>query len=187
MALSHIGMKALTTTVGGNPRADACNLFYDEALKDTYREHGWAFATVKDQFAMPSVEVVGWNYVYAYPPKAAIVRYVFDESNVDLKYKQEFEVVYIPAQNKKVVCSDLAEAYIEYTYIVEDATIFDSKFTLALSYKLAAMMAQTLTTDTQVGPNAMQNFQMIVAEAKRINFQEKIKRPTTESEIVNVR
>ena len=65
-------MKKLFNTTESNPSLEACELFWLEALKDVYSEYAWSFATVKDQFASPSTTVVGWDYVYTYPPKAAV-------------------------------------------------------------------------------------------------------------------
>jgi hypothetical protein len=188
MALSHLGMqKVFTTTPNNDPRIVACNLYYDDALKDTYEANEWSFATVKDQFAQVDADVVGWSYVYAYPPKAASINYVYSEANVKYKIEQEFEVVYLPDTNKKVVCSDEESAYIEYTHIVEDTTLFSSKFVTALSFKLAALMAQTLTNDPGVSQAMQQNAGLIVQEAQRLNKGEKIKKPEQTNSIVNSR
>lgn len=187
MALSNLGMAKIFSTDINDPRMKACELYYYEALIDTYAEHAWSFATVTEQFALVSATVVGWTYVYAYPPKAAIVHNVFSEGNVDFKEEKEFEIQFLPAQNKKVVCSNESEAYIDYTYIVEDTTIFSPKFVVALAFKLAAFMSQTLTTDPGVTQAMQHNANIIIDEAKRLNSKEKIKRPKQTNTIVESR
>lgn len=187
MALSHIGMKKIYSTSTQNPSLVACDLHYPEALEDTYSEYSWSFATVKEQFASPSIDIVGWDYVYTYPPKAAIVNAVFSAANVDYKDEQEFEVVFVPGSNKKVICSNEPDAYIEYTYIVEDTTLFSPKFVLALSFKLAALIAFSLTADASKSDEMRNAAAGVIAEAKRINFKEKIKRPEQSNKIVDAR
>lgn len=187
MALGNLGMQKIYSTDLTNPSAKACDLYWDQAIEDTFSEHAWGFATVKEQFALVSVDVVGWEYVYAYPPKAAIVHNVFSEANVDYKEEQEFETVFIPDSNKKVICSNEAEAYIEYTYIVQDTTLYSPKFVVAAAFKLAALMAQTLTSDPNIAGAMQQNAGMIVAEAKRLNAKEKLKKANHTNKIVDAR
>lgn len=189
MALTNIGMKKIfsTTSATSNPSLEACDLHYLEAITDTYSEYSWSFATVKEQFPVASVDVVGWDYVYPYPPKAASVNAVFSEANVDYKDEQEFEVVFIPSAGKKFVCSDEAEAYIEYTYIVEDTTIFSSKFIAAGAFKLAALIAPALTGDPALAQKMSEYAAVAISEAKRVNFTEKIKRPKRSNAIVDSR
>ena len=188
MALSHLGMQKIFDTTSDDPRQNACNLYWYEALLDTYSELGWTFATVKEQFALVSgVTVPGWDYIYAYPPKASVVRYVYSEGNVDYKEEQEYEVIFLPSLNKRVVCSNESEAYQEYTYIVEDTTLFSPKFVMAQSFKLAALMAQTLTNDPAIATNMRSNSNVIIDEAKRINAKEKIKKKKQTSELLNSR
>lgn len=173
MALGNLGMQKIFSTDTDDPRYKACELYYTEALNDTYSEYAWGFANVKEQFAIVSATVVGWTYVYAYPPNGARVNNVFSEGNVTYKEEQDFELVFLPDQNKKVICSDEDSAYQEYTYIVEDTTIFSPKFVVALAFKLSALMGQTLTTDAGIAQTMQQNAVMIINEAKRLDATEK--------------
>lgn len=187
MALGNLGMQKIFSTDTDDPRYKACELFYTEALEDTYAEHAWGFANVKEQFALVTATVVGWSYVYAYPPKAAQVHNVFSAANVDYKEEQDFEVVFLPDQNKKVVCSNEQSAYQEYTYKVADTTLFSPKFVVALAFKLAALMAQTLTTDIGIVQAMQQNAALIIGEAKRLDSNEKPRQPKQTNKIVNAR
>ncbi len=187
MGLSHLGMPKIFSTDLDNPSAIACDLYWLPALDDAFSELSWAFATVKEQFALVSETVVGWDYVYAYPPKAAGVHNVFSEANVMYKEEQEFETVFLPSSNKKVICSNEPEAWQEYTYVVLDTTIYSPKFVIAASFKLAALMAQSLTSDPGAGGAMQQNAGIIVSEAKRINAKEKIKRAQQTNPIVEAR
>ena len=184
LSLGHLGMQKIFSTDTEDPRMKACLLYYPEALEDTYAEYAWGFANVIEKFAIVSATVVGWNYVYAYPPKAARVHNVYSEANFEYKEEQNFDKVFLPSQNKTVIVSNEAEAYQEYTYMVEDTTIFSPKFVIALSFKLAALMAQTLTTDPNIAGAMQQNAMGIIDEAKRLDAKEKPKTTKQSNKIV---
>ena len=187
MALGNLGMQKIFSTDTSDPRYKACELFYPEALNDTYSEHAWGFANVKAQFAIVSATVVGWDYVYAYPPNGARVNNVFSEANVEYKEEQEFETVFLPDQNKKVICSNEVSAYQEYTYIVEDTTIFSPKFVVATAFKLSALMGQTLTTDAGIVQAMQQNAFAVIQEAKRLDATEKPRTVKQTNKLVDAR
>ncbi|NCB43094.1 MAG: hypothetical protein EOM59_10805 [Clostridia bacterium] len=180
LALGHLGMRAITTTMltaNTDPSAIACNNFYDPARDDTLSEISWSFATVREALTVTTDTVLGWDYIYTYPKNAMTVWCVFDESTVDEKYKQNFEVIYLPSSEKKVVCSDLSDAYSDYTYKVTDTTIYSPKFIMAMSYRLAAAMAHTLTGSVDVGLKLVELHNSVISEAKRIGNVEKIRIP----------
>lgn len=182
LALNFLGMETLTTAALTNPSAKTCNLFFEVCRDDVYSEFRAAFATVKEALVLVDDTVIGWYHVYQYPTKSARVWNVFNEGTVEYKEEQEFEAVYLSAQNKRVICSNLESAYAEYTYKVADVTMFDSKFVLALSYKLATAIAPALLgSDSQKATEALNLYLAVISEAKRLNAQEKIKKPTFSS------
>lgn len=188
LALNFLGMETLTTSALTNPSAKACNLFFETCRDDVYSEYRAAFATVKEALVLVDDTVIGWDYVYQYPTKCARVWNVFNEGSVEYKEEQEFEVVYLSSQNKRVICSNLESAYAEYTYKVADVTMFDAKFVLALSYKLATAIAPALLgADSQKATEALNLYLSVISEAKRLNAQEKIKKPTFSSGTVDSR
>ncbi len=183
MSLAHLGMRGITslTASTNNPSVIACNKFYDPSRDDVFSNYRWPFATVRGLLAESSSSVLGWDYVYAYPARAATVWAVFDEATVDNKEEQEFETIFIPSINAKVLCSNKATAYAEYTYIVEDTTIFSPNFILAFSYKLGAAMAITLTVNQELGLALATMYAGMISEAKRIGWSERIKIPSQTS------
>jgi len=187
LALSHLGMQGITSITESNPSAIACNNFFDKCRDDVFSEYRWPFATVREALVLASDEVLGWTYIYVYPTKASTVWYVFDEGTVDTRHEQEFEVMYIPASDRRVICSEAQYAYAEYTYQVADTTIYSPKFVIALSYRLAASMAHTLTGDASIGLKLMDVYNAILSEAKRIGYSERIKKPSQTSSYQNAR
>lgn len=187
MALTHLGMKGITALTETNPSAVAANNYYDPCRDDVLAESAWPFALTQEALVATTDTVLGWSYVYAYPPKAMGLWWVFDEGTVGQKNEQEFETKYIISGNKRVVCSNLSPAYAEYTYKVEDTTLYHPKFVIALSYRLAAAMAHTLTGGPDLGIKMTELYNMILSEAKRLSNYEKMKKPTQTSSSVNSR
>jgi len=187
MALTHLGMKVITSLAENTPSAIACNNFFAPCRDDVFRESRWPFATVSAPLVLVTDTVIGWDYVYLYPVNAATVWSVYDESTVDEKDSQEFEVFFIPGSNRRVIGSKLSYAYADYTYKVEDTSLYDPKFVMALSYRLAASMANTLTGSPEVSTQLMNVYNAILSEAKRVSGIEKRKKPTQKSSYQNSR
>lgn len=187
LALGHLGMKSITSLTEGTPSSIACSNNFNVCRDDVFSEYRWPFATVSEPLVLASETVLGWDYIYTYPIKAARVWNVFDESTVDTMGEQEFDVIFIPSSNRRVICSNLQSAYAEYTYKVEDTSIFDSKFTLTLSYRLAATMAHTLIGSVDVGLKMTELYNQSLSEAKRVAYYERKKKPTQNSAYQNSR
>lgn len=187
LALNHLSMRSITSLSEGTPTSNACNTFFDPCRDDVLSEAEWAFASVQQSLVLVSDTVTGWDYVYQYPVKAARVWNVYDESTTDEKGSQEFEVRFVPSTNSKVICSDLQYAIADITYKVEDTTIYDSKFVMALSYRLAAAMAHQLTGSAELGLQLMNVYTALVGEAKRVGNTEKIRKPKQVSSYQNSR
>lgn len=186
-ALAHLGMNPITNIQSNDQSAIVANQFWEQCRDDVLSEHRWPFANVQIALALVSDEVEGWEYVYGYPTKCARLFNVFNEGNVSTKDIQEFEVVYIATSNKRVVCTNIDEAIGEYTYKVSDTTVWDSKFITAFSYRLASEMAHTLIGDVDKGLKLMQVYNAFLSDAKRLSYQEKIKKPTRVSSAYDAR
>jgi len=190
LALSHLGMSPLTALTGTDPSTVACAAYFEPCRDDMFREHEWSFARVQAALVEYTGTVpLGWLYAYDYPTvNAATVWTVFNEGCADTKHEQDFSTFYIPTDAKKVIVSDLEDAYMEYTYIVEDIAIWDAKFFMALTYRLAASMAKVLTGDADNrGALLGQAYNSIISEAKRIGAMEDIKTPKQTSSYQNAR
>lgn len=180
MALVHMGMKTISSLTDTNPSATAADVFWDNARDDVFSKHRWPFANTKGLLSLLDDTDIEWLYLYAYPSNAARVFYVYNEETFTTKEDEEFEVLYLPASNKRVIATNTELAYGEYTYKVLDTTLWSSDFSLAFSYKLAAMMAPTLSSSDK-GKELSAVYQNLIADAQRLSYQEKIKKPTQTS------
>ncbi len=192
LALHHLKMRPITATSDTTPSGVACNAFYDIALADTLGETAWGFATVQESLSEVDTstwteELLGWDFAYTYPEHSLRVWTVFDESTVKTRDEQLFEEIYYSNSAARFIVTDLASAYAEYTWNVTDTTKFDAKFVLALSYKLASLMAHELTGNLEVSKQMTAVYQNVLSEAKRLNFSGKNKKPDVTSSYKNAR
>jgi len=188
MALSHIGAKAIASLAEDTPSADACNTHWLGCRNAVLREFNWPFARANIILAeVSSATHPEWDYVYGYPASCANVWNVFNEATYDKKEEQNFEVFYSASLNRKLIGSNLAEAYAEYTYKVQDTAIYDNQFSMALSYRLAAAMAHDLMSDPDLGIKMLNIYIALIAETKRVAAYEEKRKPTQTSATLDAR
>ena len=189
LALQHLGMKKISSTGGTDPSTVALNNYYEPCRNDVYREFKWPFATVQATLNESAVTApLDWLYAYDHPTEnCAAVWCVFNEATYLDKDDQDYQIMYDPTTASKIICSNLEDAYYECTYIITDPTLWDAKFYLALSYKLAAATAHVLLGDAEKGLKLMEAYNGILAEAKRISSYEKMRKPNQDSSYQNSR
>ena len=209
-ALRHLGMSPISSLEDDHPSVDAVVEYFAIAREETLEAHRWSFATVVellvDNTNVDGDDYPDWSYFYNYPANALAIWNVFNGTTTGTlttsfpgwdaalqtypagsKEDQDFEVRYNPTNAEQVICSDLNDAYVEYTYKMTDTTLWSRKFIMALSYKLAAMMAHDLTGDANIGLKLTETFNALISEAKRLDFSHKKKQPARTSGYVNSR
>ena len=190
LALSHLGMGKISSLTGADPSTIACNMYYEPCLNDMFREHEWCFARVQQAMTDYTGDVpLGHTYAYDYPTlNAATVWTVFNEGCADDKHSQDFSSFYVPEENKRIIVTELEDAVMEYTYLVSEISIWDAKFKMALTYRLAASMAKVITGDPDKrGAELGMAYNSIISEAKRIGAIESPKKPKQVSGYQNAR
>jgi len=184
LALTHLGMKEVTSVDANNPSADALNTLYNPCLEDLFSEYRWPFATVKEKLVSVTDTVLEleWENSYLRPTEAMTVWVVYNEGTMTAKEEQQFETIYQPTYSRRIIGTNLDDAYCEYTYKIIDTALYSPKFVMALSYKLAASAAHTLLRTIKSGTDIMTIARAFIEEAKAISFSEKInKREITSS------
>ncbi len=194
LALSHLGVAPISA-VDENSRANnALMLVRDIARRATLGGFNWPDATVPNEVASLLTDYTpptNWAYAYAYPAKALSVFKVYNPALLTtqalladpilfpssppiqtlqkyLRYGMPFRTVYDPVNNRKVILSNCQDAVIEYTYDVDDVSIFDDTFGMALSFQEAALCAMNLTGDEAVALKMTQAFNGYISETKRL-------------------
>ncbi len=189
LALRHIGMRKIDALDDTDPSAKVCSDFFESCRDDILREHAWPFALVQQPLGQSAVTVpAGWFFAYDYPASnIATAWYVFNQATAIDKENQNFEVMYDPATNKKIIVSNLDAAVVEFTYIVIDTLVWDSKFDMAMSWRLAAEICPSLTGDDEKAMKLMQVYNAYISETKRISASEKNRKPNQTSGYVKSR
>ena len=184
-----------TDAAANNPSALAINKHWGPCRNDLFREFQWSFANVIEPMEMVLTvtqddDYPEWASFYTYTENAATIWHVFDESTVKTKSENQFEVVYNPTLNERLICCDLSTynaAWCEYTYNVTDTLLWDTKFIMAFSYRLASAICMELTGDAEKALKLTQLYNAILHEAKRIDSREKKSKPTQSNPIVDAR
>jgi len=177
LALSNIGANQISDISDNTPEAQACNTFWIPCLQDVYSEHQWGFANTQITLNQLTTNTPGWSYTYAYPNNVARVWDVYNPLNYKKKEELEFDTYYIQNSGIRCIVSNEANAICECTYVVPDPLIWDAKFAMAFSERLAAQIAIPLTGDAAVAQAHLIVYTALIAEAKRIGYSEQRKKP----------
>jgi hypothetical protein len=189
LALRHLGMQTLNNLNANNPSTQVMNEFWAVCRDVVFREHQWGFANVQQALtAYTGTVPSGWLFAYDYPTaNVATVWTVYNEGTLEDKDAQDFDCLYIPDENKKIIVSDLDAALADVTWIITDPTEWDAKFCHALSYNLAASSASFLTADLNKATTLMALYGTFIADVKRIDAVERRKKAKLSSTYQNAR
>lgn len=155
LALAHLGDAATVSSIDppeGSAQAEHCARFYPIARDALLEMHTWGFATKRVQLA-PVVNVwPEWDYAYAVPNNAVNLISVIPPDATD-DYTQSVPSSaggdFVPKpftseildDGTQVILTDLANAVLRYTTIIEDPTTFSPLFVVTLSWHLASFLA----------------------------------------------
>lgn len=185
MALAYLGKGRISSIDEQTETARQCKLFYSYTKKKLLREYAWGFAKRSERLAQLDSVVPAWEYVYAYPSKCIAVRKIYScEETLDVinrhirvveskhimpDEKDKYEILMISDNVLGVGC-DVAQAWLDYTYDVDDADMFSPDFVEALTHLLASNMAIQLTgnmnmkqSEFQLAQNSLRRAQYTAA------------------------
>lgn len=190
MALRHLGnAKQIATLTENSEEATACNAFYDIALEDTLREFAWPFATKIASLGLitedPNDE---WQYEYSVPSDCLCFRRVLSGTRNDSRQSRSpYRIVYGDASTS--IYSNVEDAEGEYTVYVDDTGRFSPDFTLALSYKLAALIAPAVTGGDpfKLGERALKMWDYQISKAASKAFNEEQAEEDPQAEFIRAR
>ena len=173
LALSHIGQKAITSMTDGSVQQVETSKIWDFVLREALRAFNWGFAKVQAALtATTAYTPVVYSYAYVYPANCVAIRKVNDEANLDNAISGKYEVMYDITNTLQRIVTDIKTAYIEYTYLVETVTLFDSYFVSTLARRLAAELAIPLNGDKEMAKEQIAVFNTLISEAERHNASE---------------
>lgn len=186
-ALHFIGVGEEIASINErSPEAEACLLFYDDALDEVLREWPWPFA--RRRVALATVNTTGdddeleaynseFFYAYRYPSDCLFVRRIVsgqvpdDESSL-IRYQIASD------DDGQLILTNEADAEIDYTARITDTQLFPVDFGFALSYRLASYIAPRLAEDpAKAGQIAMRGYELSINKARNVAAQEESEGP----------
>jgi len=174
-ALSEIRADPIVNITDNNPRAIACNLFYDRDRKFVLRSHPWNFA-IKRSAAIAAEETgpeFGFNNYHAFPTDFLRLLTVHYTDSIDIQEEASILTPHMYSIEGQNIATNEAEIYLRYIYDLEDTTIFDNSFITCLAYKLASSIAYQVTGSATLKSEMFKLHKLALQEAKAIDGQER--------------
>lgn len=191
IALSHLGVgkEIANLETENSEEASACRRFYDIALEGTLRDFDWPFATkIADLGLVEEDPNDEWTYSYRYPTDCVKVRRLLSgERNDTHQSRQPYRIA--RDTSGRLVFTDLEDAQVEYTVLVEDPGQYPSDFTMALSLRIAIYVAPRITGGDpfKLGSRAEEMYRVILGKAQASAFNEEQPDVLPESEFIRAR
>lgn len=148
LALANLGDTANVTSINppeGSAQAERCAQYYPIALATVLEQHEWGFATKREALAAHrDNDRENWGFCYSLPSTCIkiieLTNHPFPQIPPEFaKRNYDYE---IGINNKKQKClyTNLENAFIRYISSV-DESFFPASFVMAVSWKLASMLA----------------------------------------------
>ena len=174
LALSNIGKDNIQALTDAGAEARACSQFYEHTRDMMLQAYPWRFAGGTVSLAQVTNDKPGqWGYAYQRPTDCLKVRWVrpaYSEDDLALTRQQEISHQY-EAEAQRIYCN-LSPAFLRYTAMITDPSLFTPLFVDALSWHLATRLAMPLTRDPKVRAEAFQMAQMMTGQAQMSDANE---------------
>ena len=180
LALGHLKQRKIANLTENSIQAQEANRSYDIARREALRGADYGFCLVVKTLAVDATYAASsdgvyagkWIYAYTYPSNSISIKRIFNETTADAKQRNEFTVVYDDVNNKKVILTDVYQALCEYTFDVQDTSLFDASFVPAFAFRLAYEMAPNLTGDDAIADAMLKLYNVAISEADRAGSYE---------------
>lgn len=190
MALSNIAARAFvqSLTEDSNERK-YCSANIDNAMESVLEDHDWGFASSYENLALlkkyndASPPPKPWLYQYSYPTLCIKVREIvrLSDNNNEIPFKIDL------SNDIKVIHTDIENAILRYTKRISNTSLFSSRATEALAWKLSTRIVIPLSHNLKLKQNAELSYLNALAEAKTADFNENVNRPEREPELILAR
>lgn len=145
MALCNMGItRVISSLSDSSQEARLCSAFYEHARDELLQDYPWNFAKASAALPLTTEASSYGGYVYALPESCLHVRRVYasGDSTSNDKY-----MTMRGASGGKVIVSDVADAWADYTYRVTDPLEFPPLWVEALAWKLSTLLTLPLKGD----------------------------------------
>jgi hypothetical protein len=180
MALGFVGTRMIASPNESTPEAIQCDLYWDRARRTALRDYPYSFARKRVRLAekaLPDVYIGQWRRCYGLPDQVLKVHDVHDgqygavSRNSWRIENTGYELVILTRQ-------DMAVA--DCTFDVEDTSLWDELFVMAMARKLACLIAIPLLKNNPSKLEELEQlYQMAVpkAEGHDASEREEVSRP----------
>lgn len=149
-ALSHIGHRAnIADPDEASAEANHCRRFYPLALAVTLERYSWSFATRRAVLAEVENPVTHWSFAYGLPNQCIKAHAVLLPESTDDSKEQPFAIE-VDENGSSILYTNIENAVIKYTTLVEDTNKFTPMFVIALSYDLAGLLVGPIPKDAKL-------------------------------------
>lgn len=175
LALSHLKAGEIASLAETTVAAKEANRWYSHALTSTLEIIDWSFARgyaalVEETSITPKV---GWAYTLQYPSDALKIRGIARDFAGEPARAFEVGVV----AGNRVVYADKREGYLRYTRYVDNAAEFPGQFVVALSHRLASLIAKPISGSAELSKEQDTLFRQAVLEASANDLNEGVRDP----------
>lgn len=179
MALSHIGDRYdITSLTEATPEAEQVNLVFDNARDALVREYPWTWSLrYYTPAALVGTPPAQWTYMYAYPSDALRVWRIVNP--LDPQQNRLPPLEFRVARNNddvKVLLTEESEPEFEYSKQVTNSFEWDSLFDVALSWRIASMIAMPITGDSGIRDMIRREAELQIGRAQQEDGNEGISR-----------
>ncbi|MBT7358000.1 MAG: hypothetical protein HN812_03905 [Candidatus Marinimicrobia bacterium] len=155
-ALRKLGDDPITSLSDNTERARLCNAFYEPIRDSVTRAHSWNFAIRRQALSrLTSTPAFTYAYEYTLPTDPYCLRVLSMQTN-DLDFKVE---------GRKLLTNE-GEAKILYIGKITSPAEFDALFTEALTARLAAELAYSITGSNSLTSQMWEMYELKLREAR---------------------
>lgn len=144
LALAHLGDEAEVIEISppdGTIQAAQCGRFYPLCRNQLLEMHPWTFASVRVSLAAVVAGAPSeWLYAYALPAACLKPRAVYQPAAIEDDRGEDY-IVESDASGNSVLYTNVEDAVLRYTRLVEDTTKFTPGFVAALARLMASDLA----------------------------------------------
>lgn len=150
MALGNIGAEPINSFNDQSQSARICRSYYSYLRDYLQASYAWGFNRKKLKLVTSDESIPGWTAVYAYPPEALHINYLFckDEDAEIMIPNKKYDILF--GSKKRIACEEAEELYADCRVSIEDVSAWPAAFTEALVWGLSSRIAMALTKSNEL-------------------------------------
>ena len=191
LALGHVGVSKSIANVEteNSTEANSCRRFYDLAVSFLQRDFPYAVHTVEAALGLvqedPNTE---YQYEYQYPSDCQKINFLLSGQRNDTRQSRPHYKL-TSGTTGTLLWTDIQDACMDYQVIETDTGRFNADFVLTLSYKLAELIAPTVTGGDPfgLGGRSKANYEEVKSTTMANSINEEQDEEHPEAEFIRAR